>query len=67
MVDNICKYLMKKIENQIPDINEERKEVIMWFGINNRGGFKTNLINSNRCNIWYRSSCCICIYKYVAI
>lgn len=30
MVDNICKYLMKKIENQIPDINEERKEVIMY-------------------------------------
>ena len=30
MVDNICKYLMKKIENQILDINEERKEVIMY-------------------------------------
>lgn len=30
MIDNICKYLMKKIENQIPDINEERKEVIMY-------------------------------------
>lgn len=30
MVDNICNYLMKKIEKQIPDINEERKEVIMY-------------------------------------
>ena len=68
MVDNICKYLMKKIENQIPDINEERKEVIMYgLELIIGGGFKTNLINSNRCNIWYRSSCCICIYKYVAI
>lgn len=30
MVDNICKYLMKKIEKQIPEINEERKEIIMY-------------------------------------
>lgn len=30
MVDNICKYLMKKIEKQMPDINEERKEIIMY-------------------------------------
>ena len=30
MVDNICKYLMKKIEKQMPDINKERKEIIMY-------------------------------------
>ena len=30
MVDNICNYLMKKIERQVPNINEERKEVIMY-------------------------------------
>lgn len=30
MIDNICEYLMKKIEKQMPDINEDRKEIIMY-------------------------------------